>query len=352
MCGNFIGLTSPVIDLTVVPDTSGFLTSGNESTLWDQHRVKCEPMTECGNEGTESESDSVPVVKEKVKKRGHQSQRDRSGKIVARDEMKKNSKRRSRGIIPLALRRSKKLVQEVDSEVGEDVSTEDVVEETNSQKSGYGGEDGLSNEGERGGRGNKKRVGGRGGERRKQEKLQEESEAEAKSILEETGSQQSGHGDDVGTSCKEGGRGRRGRRTLRQDEQEHKAETETVSSKEKSDSNVASKRVQSANSTDTVKAVPPAVAERNMSREAKSDYLVGYPECKEDICSGAKVKVQHKKKAKKRVSISNEVTVMGGVGGWWRGREDKGRGREDKGREREGGEEEKWSATELDKLSK
>ena len=242
MRGNLIGLAGPVIDLTVVSDTSGFLTSGNdESALWGARRVKQE-LKECSSEGVESESDGSTATKEKGRKKGQQLQKDRSEKHVPKDEQKKNNpKRKHRGVIPLGLRRAKKLAPpEVEGKVVEDGSTEEVVEKTDSQQSGHG-EDASSKEGRRG-RGTRGRRGEEGGEGRRREKFQDkqESEAEVETILKETDSRPSG--EDGSTLCKEGGRGRRrrgisergrggeGRRQerLQADEQEHEAEAEMV----------------------------------------------------------------------------------------------------------------------------
>ena len=105
MRGNFIGLSSPVIDLTIASDTSGFFTSGNATG----QQVKRELAKE--EEGAEETEGEGVVEKEMVVRKKKESrvvtrlQRRSEG---TKESQKKNKRRKSYSVIPSALRKTKK----------------------------------------------------------------------------------------------------------------------------------------------------------------------------------------------------------------------------------------------------
>ena len=111
MCGNFIGLSSPIIDLTELDD--GDLGAGNESLAASSsgYRVKKElhPENDVRRAG---EGEGVPLVGEEGERRESRKKREDGKKSLSTSQQKKNKEGRQRkaqnGVIPLVLRKVKK----------------------------------------------------------------------------------------------------------------------------------------------------------------------------------------------------------------------------------------------------
>ena len=338
MRGNFIGLASPVIDLTMCSsDTSGFLVnSGNESVILGR-RVKQEPPSERGTAeegegivvecraGGDQETVRADARREREKKKVKRHKKDKIVQDLGKEEQKKHRRRKSRCVIPLALKKAKKPTAqgvehegEGEGDVGED-RTDSQLDE------GGGGAAAAVSRGEEGE--------GCGGDVLLQNDQHEGNDAtkknrdsEIKKELETLSNKSSKQGAPADV-------------LLQRDDVPFSSSAAKENDSELNDGMV---------SDQTEKGVPTEAEGMDSIRatqETGVDCLVGT--MKNTTQDGrrpmTKVKVHHKA-AKKRVSISNEVIVMGGR----RGRRDGGRG--DTGEE--GGDKKEWSVTDLKKLSK
>lgn len=295
MRGNFIGLSSPVIDLTITSDTSGFFTSGNVSG----QQVKRELAKE--GEGAEETEGEGGVEKEKEVKKKKESkavtrvQRNEGSK----EGLKKNKRRKSYSVIPSALRKTKKsTVRSVDS--GNTSQEEEEVSGVSEQ------------------------------EAHKEKTVAEDKSTKRLASKVERKGQRSGPRD---------GRG---------DPGSESSDTTTQNGKSSNQETVAgSRRRRKKGNTAGTKKVVDGVAGSDSIITGKSgaekdselvtDCLVDTMETTRDnVGNLRKVKVQHKK-AKRGVSISDRVVVMGEGGG-----------------ERGGGENspKEWTKTEVQKLSR
>lgn len=292
MRGNFIGLSSPVIDLTITSDTSGFFTSGNVSG----QQVKRELAKE--GEGAEETDGEGVVEKEKEVKKKKESkavtrvQRNEGSK----EGLKKNKRRKSYSVIPSALRKTKK-------------STVRSVDNGNTSQEEASG---VS----------------------EQEVRKEKTVAEDKSTKR------------LASKVERKGR-RSGPRGVRGDTGSDSSDTTTQNGKSSDQDTVAGgrRRRKKVNTAGTKKVLDGAVGSDSITTgksgaekgsELATDCLVDTMETTQDIVGNRrKIKVQHKK-AKRGVSISDQVVVMGEGGG------------------RGGGENspKEWTKTEVQKLSR
>ena len=111
MCGNFIGLSSPIIDLTSTFDSDGGLEAGNESLAASSsgYRVKKELLPKNGVRRA-GEREGVPVVGEEGEGRESRRKREDGKKSLSTSQHKKGRQRKAKnGVIPLVLRKVKKL---------------------------------------------------------------------------------------------------------------------------------------------------------------------------------------------------------------------------------------------------
>ena len=315
MRGNFIGLSSPVIDLTISSSettSSVFPTSGNESVLTGG--VKQEQPSGGREEGEEG----VGVGGEKEERRATGrigvrggggkresvagSQKRKSVQDTLKEGQKKQRRKKSHSVIPPGLRKTRKSVaQEVASEQDEGAS-EDAEEERTVSRHGEEGEtatrdvEAVSEEEEK-------------------EKGEEEEREGAGDVVLRRRSKDPEMPPMIAT------------REKRRD----KSQIESEREKMPLDSNTTGER-----------AAPAGVD------KVKTDCLVDSPEKAEDIGRRVtKVKVRHKA-VKKRVLISDEVTVIGGCS---EGERESGERRRGEKLRKAGGDVE-WSSSESKKLSK
>lgn len=323
MRGNFIGLASPVIDLTITSDTSGFLTSGNESVILGR-RIKREPTERGAGEekGTEGVVTREAAARRKKESKATQQQKEKDGSSAKAGQ--KYRRRKKHSVIPLALRKAKKQVtQEADTEqAGETSEAEDT-----SSLSEHGATAALRVEEEE--------------ESLQPEVDSREQESVAAVRRKKSGSKKSGvwHEEREGESS--------------QAEADCERVDESVAAVRRRRKKSGSKKSASQHLPDSefnepdplLIATAPTLQE--LPEPVTADFLVDTPRTTQDDVGAGKVKVLHKK-AKKRVSISNEVVVIGNDkwgGGGERGGE---RGGEGGG----GGGDREWSKTELQKLSR